>query len=411
MIEIKKIENSGINDVDFVSAKFDLFIDGEQLPKVYVTGSKSKFEELSFEIYTKDIYSGAKLLLQKLADLPKIGYFSVPIKFELLDFETFITIYQDADSSKLPEINFYFDAKLLLWNQVYSFSEFEENLFTVIEENKDNKIEIKIYNSQEETKFVVGTLHNFGNLSLIEELSPFIEKSRQVYLKAKQKTVQGKSIKSVTGYFDFPENLKTPCEQYLLYFAQFLHDLGINATSNLKEEAGKVLFSVTPTNDVKALDKIREALAVYLNLPSSPIVFDESFASMRLQQQIENLQHSQKMTEREMRTCERELRLSQVVIEHQDKVILQKDTIIEQQNKVIEKITSKSIMIDSLENKEEFVKIFDGLEVGESKELKEKIGIKFNPITSLKSLGKTLIGKNDEITSLSLNDKADKENN
>ncbi len=89
--------------------------------------------------------------------------------------------------------------------------------------------------------------------------------------------------------FNFPEQFKTPCEQYLLYFAQFLQDLGISATSNLKEEAGKVLFSVTPTDDKEALDKIREALAVYLNLPASPIVYDDSFAAMRLQQQIENL--------------------------------------------------------------------------------------------------------------------------
>ena len=95
------------------------------------------------------------------------------------------------------------------------------------------------------------------------------------------------------------------CKQYLEYFAQFLKDLGINATSNLNEEAGKVLFSVTPTDDKEALDKIREALAVYLNLPASPIVYDDSFAAMRLQQQIENLQHSQRMAVRELQFNEK----------------------------------------------------------------------------------------------------------
>src|SRR5215213_4701390 len=51
--------------------------------------------------------------------------------------------------------------------------------------------------------------------------------------------------------FNFPEAVKIPCEQYLLYFATFLKDLGINAASNLQEEAGKVLFSVTPTEDIE----------------------------------------------------------------------------------------------------------------------------------------------------------------
>ncbi|HMS43595.1 MAG TPA: hypothetical protein PKE69_25430, partial [Pyrinomonadaceae bacterium] len=214
--------------------------------------------------------------------------------------------------------------------------------------------------------------------------------------------VRFESRSSITSVFIFPLEIKEYCEQYLLYFGRFLQDLGLNATSSLKEEVGKVLFSITPTDDVEALDKIREALAVYLKLPESPIVYDDSFAAMRLQQQIENLQHSQRMAVREIRSGEKELRLAQTVIEQQDKIIVQKDTLIEQQNKVIEKIQGKSIMIDSLENKAEFEKVFDGLEFGESKELKEKLGIKFNLVTSLKTLGKKLIGKDDEIISLDL---------
>jgi hypothetical protein len=51
---------------------------------------------------------------------------------------------------------------------------------------------------------------------------------------------------AVTAVFEFPAPIKSACEQYLLYFAQFLRDLGIEAEAELKEEAGRVLFSVTP---------------------------------------------------------------------------------------------------------------------------------------------------------------------
>ncbi len=315
MIEIKKIESSEYKQVNPGSADYELSVDGEQLPKVNVSGSSRDFEELRFQIYTKDVYSGEKLLSQKLKDFPKIVYFSVPVKFELLDFETFITIYQEPDSSKLPEVSFYFEAKLLLWNQIYSFSEFEENLSAVIAENTDDKIEIKIYNSQEETKFVIGTHHDFGNLSLVEELTPFIEKSRHFYLKAKQKTVEGKSIKTITGYFDFPETLKVPCEQYLLYFAQFLQDLGINVTSNLKEEAGKVLFTITPTGDIEALDKIREALEVYLRLPSNQIVSNsQEIAIQRLESQVEYFRSQIRLAKAELQLKEATIQQQQVTI-------------------------------------------------------------------------------------------------
>ena len=130
---------------------------------------------------------------------------------------------------------------------------------------------------------------------------------------------------------------------------------------------------------------------------------------MRLQQQIENLEHSQKMAVREIQLAEKVIMIQSDTIREKNTTILQKDSTIEQQSRIIEKISSESIMMDSLENREDFEQVFDGLEFGESKELKEKLGIKFNPITSLKSLGKKLSG-DDEITSLNLNEETDKIN-
>jgi hypothetical protein len=69
--------------------------------------------------------------------------------------------------------------------------------------------------------------------------------------------------------FDFPAPIKNACEQYLLYFVQFLSDLGIEANAEVKEQASQVLFSVTPVDEKQALQRIREALQVYLGLPLS----------------------------------------------------------------------------------------------------------------------------------------------
>lgn len=80
------------------------------------------------------------------------------------------------------------------------------------------------------------------------------------------------SRESVKVVFDLPEEVKTYCEQYLVYFVQFLKDLGVEATSELKHQAGKVLFSVIPTDKNEALDKIRAALEVYLVLPSGKLI-------------------------------------------------------------------------------------------------------------------------------------------
>lgn len=71
----------------------------------------------------------------------------------------------------------------------------------------------------------------------------------------------------ITSYFTFPEEIKAACKQYLVYFAQFLMDLGIEADTEIKEVAHQTLFKVIPKNKEESLDKIREALDVYLNIP------------------------------------------------------------------------------------------------------------------------------------------------
>ncbi len=301
-----------------------------------------------------------------------------------------------------------FEPDLVNWNFNYSFNDYYGVFYQIWENDfSENSFEY-LRRSEKKHTFELKIRPVLNGLPITEE----IDKNLEDYEELHRKTILQLNDKHFENYllasFNFPETLKASCKQYLLYFAQFLQDLGIDTTSNLKEEAGKVLFSVTPTDDVEALDKIREALAVYLNLPASPIIYDESFAAMRLQQQIDNLQHSQKMAVREIRSAERELRLAQTVIEHQDKIIVQKDKLIEQQNKVIEKIQSKSIMMDSLENKEELEEIYDGLKIGESKFLKEQLGIHLNPAKVIKTVVKNTFGKDKKISIIDSDEESDK---
>lgn len=76
--------------------------------------------------------------------------------------------------------------------------------------------------------------------------------------------------RKVTVLFSFPAPVKNACEQYLLYFGQFLSDLGVEAETQLSETAARVLFSVTPKDAMQALTQIRDALETYLRLPYLP---------------------------------------------------------------------------------------------------------------------------------------------
>jgi hypothetical protein len=74
--------------------------------------------------------------------------------------------------------------------------------------------------------------------------------------------------KLIRVQFAFPDSIKSACEQYLIYFIQFLRDLGIHAGAELKDEAHSVLFTVRPKDEHQALSQIWEALQIYLQIPS-----------------------------------------------------------------------------------------------------------------------------------------------
>ena len=378
-----------------------LFVDGNFISEVSV-GENYRFEARPYNYY---IISWNKENSNSLVSLTLNEFFIVEVgqitifhwdKWESIELS--VGFRKDIDTKDVL-FESEFKPDLLNWKSLYSYNDYYEKFAEIW----NFKYPEELLNERVDNKFKPTLKFSSNNLPIKDEIKIALKKIFAIHQATlEQLGREGFSDQLITS-FNFPEEIKSPCEQYLLYFAQFLQDLGIDATSNLKEEAGKVLFSVSPTDDKEALDKIREALAVYLNLPSSPIVYDESFAAMRLKQQVDNLQHAQRMTEMEFR-------LAQKVIESQDKIIQQKDLTIEQQSKIIEMITDKAVMINSAENKEELEELFDGVKVGKSKFLAEQIGLHLNPATALKSVGKKLAGKDGEIISLNLNDETNEKN-
>ncbi len=154
---------------------------------------------------------------------------------------------------------------------------------------------------------------------------------------------------SVFKFFDFPEEVKVPCEQYLLYFGQFLKDLGVEADTSLTHDAGQVLFTVTPTDKTEALDKIRVALDVYLNLPSSPVsdTANESIAVQRLEANILRLRSDLKLAAAEAQAKETTLEAQQLTITLQ-KAMLSGEILLDSMKDVTPEPEAKEDLIEGV---------------------------------------------------------------
>jgi archaellum biogenesis ATPase FlaH len=108
-----------------------------------------------------------------------------------------------------------------------------------------------------------------------------------------------------------------------LYFAKFLKDLGVEAETALTNEAGHVLFTVTPVDETQALDNVRSALDVYLRLPSSPIsdVTNESIAVQRLEANILRLRSDLKLAAAELQAKNTTIEAQRLIIDVKDAML------------------------------------------------------------------------------------------
>jgi len=164
------------------------------------------------------------------------------------------------------------------WNKTYSL----ENLITlykVISDKYDNLIfhpDSNMLNDGDLGSFIFTVDDHM-------KLGEVIKLAQTNYIKVSEEVLellpQSQLSELLVTLFEFPEEIKTACKQYLIYFGQFLADIGINANTSIKDEANKVLFTIIPEDGTEALDKIKDALEIYINAPANPNIDSQITAS------------------------------------------------------------------------------------------------------------------------------------
>jgi len=186
---------------------------------------------------------------------------------------------KDADAA----LSFYMEIWPEDWANPYTVGEFQSAVTEIIEETGEFEIDNHgwdLKGSLDETldpdydeeqggtvwPFAFTTKVESPDKMIYEEILKASERLRTIFAAAERRILMVRKDSLVT-FFDFPEPFRSTCEQYLVYFIQFLEDLGIRADSEIKSHAGSVMFSVTPRDGHSALVEIRNALDLYLGLP------------------------------------------------------------------------------------------------------------------------------------------------
>jgi hypothetical protein len=329
MIEIKKDESSG---------KYGLVIDGVITSEEEIKLTEhTEIKRPIFSAVIRDTRVNQKIIAYRFSNLPE-SLFALVLKLDK-KFTEAIAINQSIIIRRMPytgvhKLYFDFEFDLQKWKQLWSVKEYLNESHCTFTQKGYADLVWNDSPSGDGFSVVVSEVNK--EVTIESELSKHIEAVRELIEITEISLESSLRKDSVVVYFDFPDGVRVPCEQYLLYFIQFLNDLGVEATAELQHEAGQVLFAVTPTNKQEALGKIRAALETYLQLPSNPNIdslnLEQEVAIQRLAANIDHLRG--------------QLRLSHALLQAKDATIQAQDITIRQQQHLL----SGEIIIESMKN-------------------------------------------------------------
>ena len=321
MFEIRKTS-------EFEPYDYGLFIDDVLLKDVDITGFHSGDDDelITTNVATTTQSATNTLLEYSLRELSEGLGFGFRLFYEVS--------WNEAVGQLWPMMNMQEEQATLLlvmdkvsrWRRSYSFDEYFEALNQASKNSLSTTLVVEGPRPEEAKGlmpfdvFIVSLLDINREASLKEQLEQRLNDFRNLH----ETVVSQLEVKYPTDTlevsFDFPEEVRVPCEQYLLYFVEFLRDLGVDATAELRHVAGEALFAITPTDKATALDNIRTALETYLMLPSSPLdtdsIVEYEIAAQRLAANVDHLKGQLRLKHAELVLANATIQTQQVTIDY-----------------------------------------------------------------------------------------------
>ncbi len=175
-------------------------------------------------------------------------------------------IFKDHHSAKSPAIKFELRIYSEEWSKPISINEYAALLEEAcININPDN---IEYFQDDEFVTNGFGFI--FKNINCSRSIDNVVCECLSVIDSfgkyAEKEFIEKVNTGKLSIFFDFPKEVRPACEQYLMYFIQFLRDIDIKAESEISHSRGRTLFTVIPDEGERVLLSIQASLSAYLNL-------------------------------------------------------------------------------------------------------------------------------------------------
>lgn len=294
--------------------------------------------EIIFEVFANEVVSDiTKIPFNKIQlsnEVNKPVTVEIPTKIDVNNVKQRI-FFNDRQKDKKSNVLIDFSWDFEKWNNIFSTEELT-NEATGIAKRMD------IITNYDIDGYDLSFTYDSHSSKCIED---FIHIANDVTREAINQLIIRNREGVLTTIFEFPEHVRVPCEQYLIYFSEFLKNVGIEATTEITHESGNVLFTVVPVSKEIALSNIQEALEMYLQLPS--LVSDTAYMNYPTEPQNQQLMAT-------VQHFKSQIMLLNATIQMQSQTIGQQKNMIDQQKRIMDTtILQTSMIAEALSDKNE----------------------------------------------------------
>ncbi|WP_181316435.1 hypothetical protein [Photobacterium kishitanii] len=184
------------------------------------------------------------------------------------DFSPVIAVSLDHSKngmSLLLQLDF---VDLDAWNEPYSYGSYVDYLDELIE---GQSIPIKKYSKHESVSSpylaALGVTFHLDEGDVVESILSYAKKislaQKQVHVTLVNKEPKDALVK----LFSFPKEYEAICVQYLVWFGEFLAELGIKAQVISEQNGTSTKFIVAPEDAEETLAQVEKLFYTYLSLP------------------------------------------------------------------------------------------------------------------------------------------------
>jgi hypothetical protein len=321
MLELKPKEPEFYSDHHILPQEYSMLIDGVVLEKVRVTEYTAKRDRPSLTISCFD-RKISKVVADQLVmnSIKNIDNIHLEFNFEWGDGGSVLVDLEDNT------ITFHSSPDLGKWDKPFGFDDYCTKFIEMSRYSACQPAVVKTFKDDNHytSSFSISMPYSAAkHLPLMTDISEYSEIAKEIHLNTTKALIDDALKNTFTVHFDFPEEIKVACEQYLVYFVQFLQDLGIKASHQLSHNGSETLFSVTSLQKDEALDNLRLALEAYLKLPSSPVSYggENDICIQRLIANISHLQGQLALAQAVIQAKDATIHAQSVTINHQQQLI------------------------------------------------------------------------------------------